>query len=62
MPRKPIRKKARDLEKTYPTKQFVAKLQRLVDALETGKPLPRRLVQLAEDFDRRCFHGGKLVR
>lgn len=28
----------RDIEKAYPTKQFVAKLRRLADALEQGKP------------------------
>lgn len=28
----------RDLEKTYPRAQFVAKLRRLADAIETGKP------------------------
>ncbi|ADJ28540.1 amphi-Trp domain-containing protein [Nitrosococcus watsonii] len=27
----------RDLEKTYPTKDFIAKLRRLADCLETGK-------------------------
>lgn len=27
----------RDLEKTYPRKEFVAKLRRLADALEQGK-------------------------
>jgi amphi-Trp domain-containing protein len=31
-------KRARDIEKVYTTKQFVAKLRRLADALETGKP------------------------
>lgn len=30
-------KKARDIEKTYSTKQFVAKLRRLADSLEKGK-------------------------
>ena len=30
-------KKDRDLEKTYPTKEFVAKIRRLADALEQGK-------------------------
>lgn len=30
-------KRARDLEKTYPRRQFVEKLRRLADALETGK-------------------------
>lgn len=28
---------ARDLEKTYPRKDFVAKLRRLADAIEAGK-------------------------
>lgn len=28
----------RDIEKSYPTDQFVAKLRRLADALETGEP------------------------
>ena len=32
------RKKTRDLEKVYPRKDFVAKLRRLADALETEKP------------------------
>ena len=32
------RKKSRDLEKVYPRKDFVAKLRRLADALEAGKP------------------------
>ena len=31
-------KKKRDVEKDYPTKQFVAKLRRLADCLEQGKP------------------------
>lgn len=30
-------KKTRDIEKTYSTKEFVAKLRRLADALEQGK-------------------------
>lgn len=30
-------KKSRDLEKTYSTPEFVAKLRRLADSLETGK-------------------------
>ena len=30
-------KSERDIEKTYSTKQFVAKLRRLADALENGK-------------------------
>lgn len=29
--------KKRDIEKTYPRAQFVAKLRRLADAIETGK-------------------------
>jgi amphi-Trp domain-containing protein len=29
-------KRARDIEKVYSTKQFVAKLRRLADALESG--------------------------
>ena len=32
------RKKSRDLEKVYARKDFVAKLRRLADALETEKP------------------------
>ena len=32
------RKKNRDLEKVYLRKDFIAKLRRLADALETGKP------------------------
>jgi len=28
----------RDIEKNYPTKQFVIKLRRLADSLEQGKP------------------------
>jgi amphi-Trp domain-containing protein len=34
---KPVTQKSRDLEKVYPRKDFVAKLRRLVDALEKGK-------------------------
>lgn len=30
-----VRKKQRDLEKSYPRAQFVAKLRRLADAIET---------------------------
>jgi amphi-Trp domain-containing protein len=30
-------KSARDIEKTYPQKEFVAKLRRLADAIENGK-------------------------
>jgi amphi-Trp domain-containing protein len=32
------RKKNRDLERSYPRAQFVAKLRRLADAIETKKP------------------------
>ena len=32
------KKKSRDIEKEYPHKQFIAKLRRLADALETNKP------------------------
>ena len=32
------RKKIRDLEKVYPRKDFIGKLRRLADALETEKP------------------------
>ena len=32
------RKRHRDIEKVYTTGQFVEKLRRLADALETGKP------------------------
>jgi len=28
----------RDIEKTYPTEEFIAKLRRLADCLETGEP------------------------
>ena len=31
------KKKARDLERTYSRSQFVAKLRRLADAVETGR-------------------------
>lgn len=31
-------KKDRDIEKGYTTKQMIAKLRRLADCLETGKP------------------------
>lgn len=31
-------KKKRDIEKTYPRRDFVAKLRRLADALETNEP------------------------
>jgi amphi-Trp domain-containing protein len=36
----------RDIEKTYTTRQFVAKLRRLADSLETGKPFA---IQVAGD-------------
>ena len=32
------KRKNRDLEKEYPHKQFIAKLRRLADALETNEP------------------------
>ncbi|MDQ2693530.1 MAG: amphi-Trp domain-containing protein [Chloroflexota bacterium] len=32
------KKNERDVEKVYSTKQFVAKLRRLADALESGSP------------------------
>lgn len=32
-----MKKKSRDLEKTYSTAEFVTKLRRLADALENGK-------------------------
>ena len=32
-----MKKKSRDLEKTYSTAEFIAKLRRLTDALENGK-------------------------
>jgi amphi-Trp domain-containing protein len=32
-----MKKKSRDLEKTYPTVEFVAKLRRLADALENSR-------------------------
>ena len=35
---KPAPRKNRDLEKVYPKGDFIAKLRRLADALETGKP------------------------
>ncbi len=31
-------KKSRDIEKTYPRKQFIAKIRRLADALEASDP------------------------
>ena len=32
-----MKKKDRDVEKVYPTKDFVAKIRRLADALEAGE-------------------------
>jgi amphi-Trp domain-containing protein len=32
-----MKKGKRDIEKSYPVKQFVQKLRRLADAIETGK-------------------------
>ena len=32
-----MKKKKRDIEKSYPRAQFVAKLRRLADSIETGK-------------------------
>ena len=37
------RKKKRDIEKTYSTRAFVAKLRRLADALERGEPFTIRV-------------------
>src|SRR3990172_6571259 len=34
---KRIKKRMRDIEKDYPTKQFIAKLRRLADCLEQGR-------------------------
>ena len=34
----PAKRKSRDLERTYPRAQFVAKLRRLADSIETRKP------------------------
>lgn len=39
-------KKERDIEKTYSTAEFVAKLRRLADALETGE---RFEIQIANE-------------
>ena len=38
------KKCARDVEKSYSTKEFVAKLRRLADALEKGEPF---IIQVA---------------
>lgn len=40
------KKKSRDLEKQYPLPQFIAKLRRLADALETRKPFS---IQIARE-------------
>ena len=34
----PKKKTQRDIQKAYPTRQFIAKLRRLADCLEEGKP------------------------
>ncbi|MGH7717275.1 MAG: amphi-Trp domain-containing protein [Gemmatimonadaceae bacterium] len=34
------KRRSRDLERTYSRAQFVAKLRRLADALEAGRPFP----------------------
>jgi amphi-Trp domain-containing protein len=36
--KKAARKAKRDIERDYPPKQFVAKLRRLADAIESGRP------------------------
>lgn len=36
----------RDLEKTYPTTEFIAKLRRLADCLENGEPFE---IQIANE-------------
>ncbi len=39
MAKRKVKKRAkRDVEKRYPARQFVAKLRRLADCLENGKP------------------------
>ena len=40
------RRRARDIERTYPRSQFVAKLRRLADAIEAGKPFS---IQIAKE-------------
>ncbi len=40
------KKKNRDVEKKYLVKQTVAKLRRLADCLESGKPFQIRLLSL----------------
>jgi amphi-Trp domain-containing protein len=47
-------KEDRDLEKTYTTTQFVAKLRRLADALETGE---RFTIQIAGERIRVPAHA-----
>ncbi len=47
-------KEDRDLEKTYTTAQFVAKLRRLADALETGE---RFTIQIAGERIRVPAHA-----
>jgi hypothetical protein len=42
------KKKDRDLEKAYSVKQTAAKLRRLADCLETGKPFQ---IQIAEEVE-----------
>ncbi len=46
MKRPTPRKKNRDLERGYPVAEFVAKLRRLADALETGKAFS---IQVADE-------------
>ncbi len=46
MPRKVARKKERDVEIGYPTREFVEKLRRLADALERGGPFA---IQIANE-------------
>lgn len=43
---KRTKKRTRDIEKDYPTRQFVAKLRRLADCLEQGK---RFQIQVARE-------------
>jgi amphi-Trp domain-containing protein len=38
MAKKTVKKKSRDVEKQYTTKETAEKLRRLADALEAGKP------------------------
>ncbi|GHC66043.1 amphi-Trp domain-containing protein [Roseibacillus persicicus] len=40
------KKPDRDLEKSYPTSEFIAKLRRLADSLETGEPFE---IQIANE-------------